>query len=328
MSAGAHAVDDGGQMKIPPSPGTPQDQGVEVPIYDGLIPPNPSVVGEDNNEFVPNTNVGQFMTFNADDEDTAFSGFTSDFGSTTNHNTTGTASENPPAGKSSRWLPPFLPATAKSDRRQRQQPPDPIAPERARSQNSDAATIATFHTHGTVDPGRIVPRAKAGHGSGEPMSEVQVRENAPFDEDIPFDERTAASRTRSGASLSAVASGISNRKKKKKNAPVSNNSTAADNLSTGSMLAMPNMLDAMNEDDASQYDSDASGCSGSSAQVLEDLNKLSRFMTDRKQSSKGNRSGQPSGSGPSSSRRRRTDNGGGSRKSSFGNNNRNELGFE
>lgn len=147
-------------------------------------------------------------------------------------------------------------------------------------------------------------------GSSNTVNKMKIAEDAPFDEDIPFDERTlsAASRTRSGLS----------KKKKKKKKSSSNNTVTSDNLSTGGTLVMPKMLDdiiSMHDDD--QSDSEASEGSHNSAQVLEDLNKLSRFMMERKQSSKGNGESRRSRGGAGSEGvggRQKI----GSRKSSFG----------
>mmetsp|Transcript_30427 Transcript_30427/g.64419 ORF Transcript_30427/g.64419 Transcript_30427/m.64419 type:complete len:477 (+) Transcript_30427:261-1691(+) len=280
----------GGMMNVPPpSPGTPQEQGVEVTAES--MQPNPS--NNTIDEFVSNTNVERFM-MGHDDESTAFSGFT-DF---SNNNFTQLPSSAVP--------PPPPPL------------PNPITPERVHSQNSDAATMATFGTWGTGDPGRIVPKRKPSGGNNT-MNKMKIAEDAPFDEDIPFDERTLPSRTRSGLSLSSSASTKFKKKKKKK----SNNTS--DTSSTGGKFIMPNMLDDIISMDDDQ--SETSEGSANSAQVLQDLDKLSRFMMDRKQSSKGgNGGGEARRSGAPSSRRSKGEGGGGgggskrmsSRKASFG----------
>jgi len=137
----------------------------------------------------------------------------------------------------------------------------PVTPERVSSRNSghsgisDEATMATF---ATGDPGRIVPKKR----SNKP-NKMKIGEDTPFDEEIPFDER---SRIRSGLSFGRKSK--SKKSKKKKTIALSNT----------------NMLDDMSDDNSVGSDGSAN-----SAQVLQDLDKLSKFMADRKQSSKNGR---------------------------------------
>jgi len=258
-------------MNIPPSPKTPIDEGVEVPL-DTATTGIPSSRSFDS-EFAPNTNVDRFM-MGGDDDSTAFSGFT-DFANNAFSNNNASSNMPPP-------MPPPPPP-----------PPRPVTPERVSSHLSQETDAATF---ATGDPGRIVPKKRS---TGKP-NKMKIAEDAPFDEDIPFDERPARSRS----------AGKSSQKK------------------TMSGLILPNILDDL--DDNEDVHSETSEESNNSAQVLEDLDKLSRFMTERKHSSK---SSQSSASGPSRRRRKGGDisgsmsgSGGGSkrlgRKSSFGNNNR------
>lgn len=135
-----------GVMNIPPSPGTPQEQGVEVTADQMLQPNTPNSRGGEDEFFVSNTNVERFMMGNADDESTAFSGF-ADFA-----NNSAAVAATPPitnnlSNKKS-WQPAGLPP-----------PLNRITPERVHSQNSDAATMSTFSTSGTGDSGRIVPKS-------------------------------------------------------------------------------------------------------------------------------------------------------------------------
>ena len=136
----------------------------------------------------------------------------------------------------------------------------PVTPERVSSRNSghsgisDEATMATF---ATGDPGRIVPKKR----SNKP-NKMKIGEDTPFDEEIPFDER---SRIRSGLSFGRKSK---SKKSKKKKVALSNT----------------NMLDELSDDNSVGSDGSAN-----SAQVLQDLDKLSKFMEDRKQSSKNGR---------------------------------------
>jgi len=136
----------------------------------------------------------------------------------------------------------------------------PVTPERVSSRNSghsgisDEATMATF---ATGDPGRIVPKKR----SNKP-NKMKIGEDTPFDEEIPFDER---SRIRSGLSFGRKSK---SKKSKKKKVALSNT----------------NMLDDLSDDNSVGSDGSAN-----SAQVLQDLDKLSKFMADRKQSSKNGR---------------------------------------
>ena len=204
---------------------------------------NQPAESNDSEEFVSNTNVERFMGSNADDH-SAMSGFT-DFSNTALFNNTTTSGV---------------------------QLPRPVTPERISSAISGVSDEATMATFATGDPGRIMPKK-----SLKKANKYQISEDLPFDEGIPFDERT---RTRS------------------------------QNKKNGGGLRMPNMLDELDDQ------SEASEGSANSEQVLDDLNKLSRFMADRKRSSKG---GSGSGGLTSSSRRGRLGGSSVGRKSSFGN---------
>jgi len=155
--------------------------------------------------------------------------------------------------------------------------PRAVTPERVSSQRSQETDAATFVTFGTGDPGRIVPKKRP----DAPPNKMKIAEDAPFDEEsIPFDERSRISR-KSSSQTKRIGSG----------------------------LVLPSVLDNLEDDESA---SDRSEESSNSAQVLQDLDKLSRFMMERKRSSKGNNQLSSSGS----SRRRRKGsglvNGGGS----------------
>ena len=234
----------------PASPATPQDEGVEVPLSHspggGIIQPTKSF----ESEFAPNTNVERFMN-DADDDDTAFSGMTGMTGFTD----TASFAQTYGGGGDGGGMP-------SNNNHQ----PRPVTPERS---------VATF---ATGDPGRIMPKKSVNR-----PNKMKIAEDAPFDEDIPFDERT---RTGGSSSIAAQKNNIAK-----------------------SGLVIPNILD-----DYGDYgDDDASESEGStgSEQVLEDLDKLSRFMMERKHSSKSNAS-QTTSSGRS---RRKGSNGYGSGKS-------------
>jgi len=129
--------------------------------------------------------------------------------------------------------------------------PRPVTPERTPSLNSDAETFATG------DPGRIVPK----RATNRRPNKMKIVEDKPFDEeDIPFDERSPAA--------------PANRKR------------------AGSGLVIPNILDdyATGENNNDNSDSEGSVETANSEQVLDDLNKLSKFMMERKRSGKSDRS--------------------------------------
>jgi len=134
-----------------------------------------------------------------------------------------------------------------------------VSPERVSSEVTDEPTVATS---GTGDPGRIVPKKAASK-----PNKMKIAEDMPFDEDIPFDERPAQSSSKGKSSQKRTEAG----------------------------LILPNMVDDL--DDHSEW-SEGSEETSNSEQVLEDLDKLSRFMMERKRSSKSQTS-------TASSRRRR-----------------------
>ena len=132
------------------SPGTPQEEGVEV-----------TAEIDDQSEFVSNTNVDRFMS----DDQTAFSGFT-DFSNNAAYNTAGGGSLLP------RPVTPERVSSAVS----------------GNSGISDEATMMSFATGdpGLIVPkNRIVPKKQA-----PKPNKMKISEELPFDEDIPFDERT------------------------------------------------------------------------------------------------------------------------------------------
>lgn len=110
---------------------------------------------------------------------------------------------------------------------------------------------ATTSTFATGEPGRIIRKAPLNK-----PNKMMIAEETPFDEDeTPFDELT---RSRYGSTRR------------------SNNG-----------IAMPNMLDDLD----SQSESGMSTGSANSEQVLDDLDKLSKFMMERKRSSKSQKGG-------------------------------------
>jgi hypothetical protein len=117
------------------------------------------------------------------------------------------------------------------------------------------------------DPGRIVPKAR-----NVVANRLKIAEDTPFDEDIPFDERSRKTRSGSGG---GGWGGTSN-----------------------STTNVPNMLDDMDDDDRSGGSAD----SANSEEVLSDLDKLSKFMMERKRSRKSQRINQSSRGGGSKSR--------------------------
>ncbi|KAL3822835.1 hypothetical protein ACHAXA_011472 [Cyclostephanos tholiformis] len=231
----------GGDTTIvpPPSPGSPEEQGVEVPI-DGS--------GEG---FLSNANVDLFLNLGGDrnddrDEmsvDTGLTAFTD---------------VTPAAGSAA-------PSTGRV-----------VTPDRSSSfsrrvrRNNSASTSTT-----DGGPGRIVPKAR-----NVVANRLKIAEDTPFDEDIPFDERSRKTRSRSGGGGGDGGGGRGG--------------------TTTSMTNVPSMLDDM-EDDESYYSS-ASADSANSEQVLEDLDKLSKFMMERKRSTKSQRGHQSSRGGGSKSR--------------------------
>ncbi|KAL9184126.1 hypothetical protein ACHAXT_002212 [Thalassiosira profunda] len=202
---------------LTPTTPTPQDEGVEVPLSGeepAAIKPSSSY----ESEFAPNANLDRYVS----DDGSAISGFT-DF----------TAAAK------------LAPRPVTPELRQA------VTPERVPSQNSDAATFATF---ATGDPGRIMPKKPASK-----PNRMKITEDLPFDEGIPFDERTRSGRTKKGG------------------------------------LVVPNVLD----DYVDGNDSVSEGSTGtaSSEQIVDDLNQLSKFMIQRKRSSKSQRRRKGSGSG-------------------------------
>jgi len=237
----------------PPSPKTPQDEGVEVTAETSAnIMVEPSTTGSfDSSEFAPNTNVDRFMMGGGDDDSTLFTDF---MGSAfQNSAMNGTYNRDGSDNSLPQGAPPELPRTNTPEL------PRIVSPERVSSEVTDELTVATS---GTGDPGRIVPKRAASK-----PNKMKIVEDMPFDEDIPFDERPAQSSTK----------GKSTQKK------------------IETRLILPNMVDDL--DDHSEW-SEGSEETSNSEQVLEDLDKLSRFMMERKRSSKSQTS-------TASSRRRR-----------------------
>ena len=167
-SFGMHGYGGLNSANIPPSPSTPKNQGVEVPLD---VKPGITSSRSFDSEFVPNTNVEQFMIGGCDDS-TALSGF-SGFTDFSNNNVFGNGS-NPSSGPMSKkkLLPPSMPS------------PPPVTPEQVPSGCSQESCMVSTASS-IKDPGRIVPKKRA---DARP-NRMKISEDLPFDEDIPFDER-------------------------------------------------------------------------------------------------------------------------------------------
>jgi hypothetical protein len=216
------------------SPGTPEEQGVEVPIGGSG--------GGLEEEFVPDTNVDRFLGIgkvDSFDNASAITGFTEAF-----------SSASPP--------PPMMPPVVTPERIPPPPPSSRYFHQRGGSGGDCTSTVATGG-----DPGRILPKRR-----DAVPNRLKIAENTPFDEDIPFDEQ---SRRRNKRSSGAYGGGGGGRR-----------------AGTTIVADVPSMLDSAADDDE-ESDSVASAGSANSEQVLEDLDKLSKFMMERKRSSKSKR---------------------------------------